>query len=71
MRTIARILEALLMMIDPESGHRLIDSQKPKRQPMSDKRFEQISELLFDVLLVSIVPIMLVSGGIMFSLMMK
>lgn len=71
MRTIARILEALLMMIDPESGHRLIDSQKPKRQPMSDKRFEQISELVFDILLISIVPMILLAAGVMFSVMTK
>lgn len=71
MRAIARILEALLMLVDPESGHRLIDSQKPKRQPMSDERFEQISELLLDILLVYIVPIILISCGIMLSVMVK
>lgn len=71
MRAIARILEALIMLADPESGHRLIDSQKPKRQTMSDKRFEQISELVFDILLVFIVPIILISCGILFSVMAK
>lgn len=71
MRAIARILEALLMLVDPESGHRLIDSQKPKRQPMSDERFKRISEMVFDILIISIVPIMLLPAGIMFSVMTK
>lgn len=57
LRLIARILETLLMVIDPESGHRLIDSRKPpkpKKQPMSDKRFERIMDLL-EIILIPLV----------------